>query len=251
MNINVYALGVNSTPLNESYAYSKSVSTGNDTTSRSYTQASTNASYALSISNSKGSSNISSESQAVSGIFGTDISYASSKATGVGLAYTTAYTYTTRYISFAQSSSMVINNNAGYKSQKLETKSLADNKTFVNRGIVSNITNTNKTENTNSTYTQNHNSSSNVSSSNDTIEIRITSYNDYPFSYFNYGNSSIERYCIQKIQSYDINNNISRRAHYWMEYIATNIEGERNVTVYESKYNITKLNCINMLNVNK
>ncbi len=79
---------------------------------------------------------------------------------------------------------------------------------------------------------------------------RIAAYGDLPPAGFNFGNSSIDRYCIYKLQEENKNVSIQRHAEYWMDYIATTLEGMHNISEFEHRYNLTQSNCVERLTTN-
>ncbi len=83
-----------------------------------------------------------------------------------------------------------------------------------------------------------------------TKTIKIVAYKKPPFSEFNFGSSSIDRYCIYKLQETNKNVSIQRHAEYWMDYIATTLEGMHNITEFEHRYNLTHSNCVERLTTN-
>ncbi len=78
-------------------------------------------------------------------------------------------------------------------------------------------------------------------------KITISTYGDTSFGGFNFGTNDLQRYCIYKIQLNSENKTIYRRSKYWMNVIATSVEGYHNITEFESRFNITQSNCINIL----
>lgn len=87
----------------------------------------------------------------------------------------------------------------------------------------------------------------------ETIKIaayKIAAYGEPPPAGFNFGNSSIDRYCIYKVQEENKNATIQKHAEYWMDYIATYLEGMHNTSEFEHRYNLTQSNCVERLTAN-
>ncbi len=89
----------------------------------------------------------------------------------------------------------------------------------------------------------------------DTKAIKIVAYKlpdwgNLPRIGFNFGSSSIDRYCVYKLQEADENVTLQKHAEYWMDYIATTLEGMHNITEFEHRYNLTQSNCVERLTTN-
>jgi hypothetical protein len=76
---------------------------------------------------------------------------------------------------------------------------------------------------------------------------KIAAYGDVPPAGFNFGKSSIDRYCIYKLQEANENVTIQKHAEYWMDYIATTLEGMNNISEFEHRYNLTLSSCVDKL----
>jgi hypothetical protein len=79
---------------------------------------------------------------------------------------------------------------------------------------------------------------------------KIAAYGDVPPAGFNFGKSSIDRYCIYKLQEADENVTIQKHAEYWMDYIATTLEGMHNISEFEHRYDLTRSSCVEKLTAN-
>jgi hypothetical protein len=73
---------------------------------------------------------------------------------------------------------------------------------------------------------------------------KIAAFGNSPAGGFNFGSSSVDRYCIYKLQETNKNVSLQRHAKYWMDYIATNLEGMNNISEFEHRYNLTLSNCV-------
>ncbi len=79
---------------------------------------------------------------------------------------------------------------------------------------------------------------------------KIGAYGDPPPAGFNFGKGSIDRYCIYKVQEASENETIKSHAEYWMDYIATYLEGMHNTSEFEQRYNLTQSSCVERLTAN-
>ena len=79
------------------------------------------------------------------------------------------------------------------------------------------------------------------------VAYKIAAYGNSPPGGFNFGSSSIDRYCVYKLQVANENVTIQKHAEYWMDYIATDLEGRHNISDFEHRYNVTYSNCIERL----
>jgi hypothetical protein len=66
------------------------------------------------------------------------------------------------------------------------------------------------------------------------------------FAGYNFGGSSVERYCIYKVQLSINNDTLKYHANYYMDIII-NEDGFYNRTKFEKKYNLTDINCANLI----
>lgn len=66
------------------------------------------------------------------------------------------------------------------------------------------------------------------------------------FAGYNFGSSSVERYCIYKVQLSINNDTLKYHANYYMDIII-NEDGFYNRTKFEKKYNLTDINCANLI----
>ncbi|SNQ60040.1 hypothetical protein [Candidatus Methanoperedens nitratireducens] len=82
------------------------------------------------------------------------------------------------------------------------------------------------------------------------IAYKIAAYGDSPSAGFNFGKSSIDRYCIYKLQETNKTLSVQKHAEYWMDYIATYLEGMHNISEFEQRYNLTQSSCVERLTAN-
>lgn len=66
------------------------------------------------------------------------------------------------------------------------------------------------------------------------------------FAGYNFAGSSVERYCIYKVQLSINNDTLRYHANYYMDIII-NEDGFYNRTKFEKKYNLTDINCANLI----
>jgi hypothetical protein len=52
------------------------------------------------------------------------------------------------------------------------------------------------------------------------------------------------------LQEADENVTIQKHAEYWMDYIATTLEGMHNISEFEHRYNLTQSSCVEKLTAN-
>ncbi len=79
------------------------------------------------------------------------------------------------------------------------------------------------------------------------IAYKIAAYGNSPSAGFNFGSSSLDRYCVYKLQEKNENASIQTHAKYWMDYIAVTLEGMKNMSAFEHRYNLTQSNCVERL----
>ncbi|VVB89870.1 Uncharacterised protein [uncultured archaeon] len=79
------------------------------------------------------------------------------------------------------------------------------------------------------------------------IAYKIAAYGNSPSAGFNFGSSSLDRYCVYKLQDENKNASIQTHAKYWMDYIAVTLEGMNNISEFEHRYNLTQSNCVERL----
>lgn len=79
---------------------------------------------------------------------------------------------------------------------------------------------------------------------------KIAAYGNSPPGGFNFGSNSIDRYCVYKLQEADENVTLQKHAEYWMDYIATTLEGMHNISEFEHRYNLTQSSCVEKLTAN-
>lgn len=79
------------------------------------------------------------------------------------------------------------------------------------------------------------------------IAYKIAAYGNSPSAGFNFGSSSLDRYCVYKLQEKNENESIQTHAEYWMDYIAVTLEGMNNMSEFEHRYNLTQSSCVERL----
>ncbi len=79
---------------------------------------------------------------------------------------------------------------------------------------------------------------------------KIAAFGNSPAGGFNFGSSSVDRYCVYKLQETNKNASIQTHAKYWMDYIAVTLEGMNNISEFEHRYNLTLSNCVERLTKN-
>ncbi len=79
------------------------------------------------------------------------------------------------------------------------------------------------------------------------IAYKIAVFGNSPAEGFNFGSSSVDRYCVYKLQEKNKNSSIQTHAEYWMDYIAVTLEGMNNISEFEHRYNLTQSNCVERL----
>ncbi len=196
--------------------------------------------YAISEVIASNGSNATAEAEVKTNYLNIAIAYAYSKAEAITEIGETIYVYAISIVSASSNSEASSKSIAIVSEKRIDTSIYLD----LNEPTNDNDNPTNDNNNDNPTNDNNNNPNNNP---NEIKEIKIKAYREIPFFGMNFGNNSVQRYCLYEIQSSDDNETIRKHAEYWKDWIATNYEGYRNTNEFEVRYNITYSNCIGLL----
>lgn len=207
-----------------------------NTTSSIIVSSNTSLGYAISEVIASNGSNATAEAEVKTNYLNIAIAYAYSKAEAITEIGETIYVYA---ISIVSASS---NSEASSKSIAIVSEKRIDTSIYLDLNEPNNDNN-----NDNPTNDNNNDNNNNDNPTNEIKEIKIKAYREIPFFGMNFGNNSVQRYCLYEIQSSNDNETIRKHAEYWKDYIAVSYEGYRNTNEFEVRYNITYSNCIGLL----